>query len=92
MWELVDSPDGYQSVGCKWMFKTKRDTNGNVDRYKTRLVVKGFTQQSCIDFAETFFSLVSSKVAFHIIIDLVAHYDLELHHIDVKTAFLNGAR
>jgi hypothetical protein len=52
-------------------------------------VVKGFTQREGIDYNETF-SRVSSKDSFRIIIALVAHYDLELHQIDVKTTFLNG--
>ena len=54
-----------------------------------RLVAKGFTQREGIDYNETF-SPVSCKVSFRIIMALMAHYDLELHQMDVKTAFLNG--
>jgi len=61
-----------------------------VERYKARLVAKRFTQKEEIDFKETF-SPVSSKDSFRTIMALVAHYDLELHQMDVKTAFLNGA-
>ena len=57
--------------------------------YKARLVAKGFTQKEGIDFKETF-SPVSSKDSFRITLSLVAHFDLELHQMDVKTAFLNG--
>ncbi|RVW61719.1 Retrovirus-related Pol polyprotein from transposon TNT 1-94 [Vitis vinifera] len=89
VWELVPLPVGMKPIGCKWIFKTKRDSNGNVERYKTRLVAKGFTQKEGIDFKETF-SPVSTKDSFRIIMALVAHYDLELHQMDVKTAFLNG--
>ena len=78
-----------QRVGCKWVFKTKRDSHGNLECYKARLVVKGFTQKNDIDYKETF-SSVSRKDSFKIIMTLVAHYDLELHQMDVKTAFLNG--
>ena len=52
-------------------------------------MVKGFTQREGIDYNETF-SLVSCKDSFRIIMVLVAHYDLELHEMDVKTALLNG--
>nr|CAN66083.1 hypothetical protein VITISV_028833 [Vitis vinifera] len=89
VWELVPLPVSTKPIGCKWIFKTKRDSNGNVERYKARLVAKGFTQKEGIDFNETF-SPVSTKDSFRIIMALVAHYDIELHQMDVKTAFLNG--
>ena len=89
VWELVPLPKGVKPIGCKWIFKTKRDFTGNVERYKARLVVKGYTQKEGIDFKETF-SLVSLKNSFRTIMALVAHYDLELHQMDVKTVFLNG--
>jgi len=89
VWELVLLPEGVKPIGCKWLFKTKRDSNGNVERYKARLVAKRFTQKEGIDFKETF-SPVSSKDSFRTIMTLVAHYDLELHQMDVKMAFLNG--
>ena len=43
VWELVDLPKGYKPIGCKWVFKTKRDNKGNVERYKAWLVAKGYT-------------------------------------------------
>ena len=75
-------------IGCKWIFKNKRDSKGNVERYKARLVAKDYTQKEGIDYKETF-SSVSTKDSFRIIMALVAHYDLELHQMDVKIAFLN---
>nr|CAN81384.1 hypothetical protein VITISV_000819 [Vitis vinifera] len=89
VWDLVELPKDVKPIGCKWIFKTKRDSKGNIVRYKARLVAKGFTQKEDIDYKETF-SPVSSKDSFRIIMALVAHYDLELHQMDVKTAFLNG--
>ena len=60
-----------------------------MEKFKARLVAKGFTQIEGIDYNDTF-SPVSSKDSLRIVMALVAHYDLELHQIDVKTAFLNG--
>ena len=89
VWDLVELPKGCKRVGCKWVFKTKRDSHGNIERYKARLVAKGFSQKDDIYYKETF-SSVSKKDSFRIIMALVDHYDLELHQMDVKSAFLNG--
>ena len=89
VYELVEIPDGVKPVGCKWVYKTKRDFKGKFEKFKARLVAKGFTQIEGVDYNETF-SPVSKKDSFRIVMVLVAHYDLELHQLDVKTAFLNG--
>jgi hypothetical protein len=90
VWDLVEIPNGAKRVGCKWVYKTKYDSKGKIERFKARLVAKGFTQREGIDYTETF-SPVSKKDSFRIVMALVAHYDLELHQMNVKTAFLNGA-
>jgi hypothetical protein len=89
VWDLEGIPKGAKTVGYKWIYKTKCDSKGNIERYKARLVAKGFTQREGIDYNETF-SPVSYKDSFRIVMALVAHYNLELHQMDVKTAFLNG--
>jgi hypothetical protein len=89
IWDLETIPEGAITVDCKWVYKTKYDSRDNIERFKARLVAKGFTQRECIDYNETF-SPVLCMDLFRIIMALVAHYDLELHQIDVKTAFLNG--
>jgi hypothetical protein len=77
IWDLVEIPDGAKRVGYKWVYKTKYDSKGC------------FTQREGIDYTETF-SPVSKKDSFRIVMTLVAHYDLELHQMDVKIMFLNG--
>lgn len=89
VWDLVELPEGYKRVGYKWVFKTKRDSKGNIEKYKARLVAKGYTQKDGINYKKTF-SPVSKKDSLRIILALVAHYDLELHQMNVNTAFLNG--
>jgi hypothetical protein len=89
VWDFEKIPKGAKIVGCIWVYKTKYDSNGNVEKCKARLVAKGFTQREGVDYNETF-SPISCKDSFRIIIALVAHFDLELHQMDVKTAFLNG--
>jgi len=89
VWDLVELPNGVKAIGCKWVFKTKKDSLGNIERYKARLVAKGFTQKKGVDYTETF-SPVSKKDSLRIILALVAHFDLELQQMDVKTTFLNG--
>ena len=74
---LVELFDVAKAIGCEWVFKTKKDSLGNIEIYKARPVAKGFTQKEGIDYKETF-SLISKKDFLHIIMTLVAHFDLEL--------------
>ena len=45
VWDIIELPKGSKAVGCKWVFKTKRDSKGKVERFKARLMAKGFTQR-----------------------------------------------
>ena len=89
VWDLIELPCGVKVIGCKWVLKTKKDSQGKIERHKARLMAKRFTQREGINYKETF-SLVSRKDLLHVIVVLVAHFDLELHQMNVKTAFLNG--
>lgn len=60
-----------------------KDSNGNIERYKATLMVKGFTQRKKVDYKEMF-SPVSTKDAFRVITAIVTHFDLILHRMDVK--------
>ena len=88
VWELVDLPHRRKSIGNKWVLKIKRKADGSIDKYKARLVAKGYIQREGVDYEETF-SPVVRFASIHLILAMVASLDLELHQIDVKTAFLN---
>ena len=89
VWKLVDLPKGHKAIGNKWVLKIKRKADGSIKRYKARLVVKGYTQQEGIEYEETF-SPIMRFTSIRLILAIVANLDLELHQMDVKTAFLNG--
>ncbi|KAM2452367.1 hypothetical protein ACFX1W_009696 [Malus domestica] len=78
VWTLVNSTSNVKPIGCKWVYKTKRDAAGRIEIYKARLVAKGFSQREGLDYNDTF-SLVSSKDSMRIIMALTSHFDLELH-------------
>nr|KYP42748.1 Retrovirus-related Pol polyprotein from transposon TNT 1-94 [Cajanus cajan] len=88
-WELVDLPKGRKAIGCKWVYKIKRDGNDQVERYRARLVVKGYAQKEGIDFNEIF-SPVVRLTTIRVVLAMCAAFNLHLEQLDVKTAFLHG--
>ena len=88
IWTLVDPPEGVKSIGCKWVFKRKRSTDGKVETYKVCLVAKSYHQRYGIDYDEIFFSMVMLK-SIRIMLAIAVYLDYEVWQIDVKTAFLN---
>lgn len=77
-------------MGCKWVFKRKDGIPGvEPARYKARLVAKDFTRREGVDFNEIF-SLVVKHTSIRVLLSLVAHFNMELEQMDVKTAFLHG--
>ena len=88
-WSLVPRPEDTNVVGNRWIFKVKRKADGNIDRFKARLVAQGFTQTHGVDYGEVF-SPVARLAAIRSLLALANAYDLEIHQMDVNTAFLNG--
>ncbi|GJU29384.1 retrovirus-related pol polyprotein from transposon TNT 1-94 [Tanacetum coccineum] len=72
----------------KWIYKVKLDELGGVLKNKARLVARGYRQEEGIDFEESF-ALVSRLEAIRIFIAFVAHMNMVVYQMDVKTAFLN---
>lgn len=89
VWELVERPPDANVIGCKWVFRTKYNSDGSLDRYKARLVAQGYNQKFGVDYNEVFAPVVSYE-SVRCLLSLAATYDLEIHHVDIKTAFLHG--
>ena len=88
-WKLVDLPSGCKTIGCKWVLRKKLKPDESIDKFKTRLVAKGFKQKADLDFFDTF-SPVTRITSIRLLIAIAAIFYLKFHQIDVKIAFLNG--
>ncbi|KAD2806293.1 hypothetical protein E3N88_39670 [Mikania micrantha] len=88
-WELVDLPSGCKPLGYRWIFRRKMKADGSIDKYKERLVIKGFRQKEGLDYLDNY-SRVTRITSIRLMLAIAALRDLEVHQMDVKTAFLNG--
>jgi transposase InsO family protein len=88
-WELVNLPINRKPIGCKWVFKLKRDVKGKISKYKARLVAQGFSQMYGTDYDEVFAPVVRQST-FRILLSVAGKRKLKVKHYDVRTAFLNG--
>ncbi|KAF2350629.1 Reverse transcriptase RNA-dependent DNA polymerase [Trinorchestia longiramus] len=88
VWSLVKCPKNKKPIRCKWIFKKKTGPDGNVCSYKARLVAQGCVRKFGVDYDETFSPVVRFESVLAVLA-LVANNNLQLHHIDVATAFLN---
>ncbi|GJU97516.1 retrovirus-related pol polyprotein from transposon TNT 1-94 [Tanacetum coccineum] len=88
-WELVPLPGGRKPIGNKWVYKIKKNDDDQVERYRARLVVKGYAQKEGINFNEIF-SPVVRMTTIRVVLALCATYDLHLEQLDVKTVSRQG--
>ena len=88
-WELVERPKDKNVITCKWVFKVKRNADGTVDRYKARLVAQGYSQEEGMDYDDTF-APVARYSSIRSLLAIANQLNLEVHQMDVKTAYLNG--
>ena len=89
IWELAIPLPNCRPVGLKWIFKLKKNPQGEIIKHKAWLVVKGYSQRKGIDYEEVFAPVVRFE-SIRILIALAALKGWKIHHLDVKSAFLNG--
>ena len=88
-WELVDRPTHKKAIGVKWVYRTKLNYDGSINKHKARLVVKGYAQMFSVEFLETF-ALVAKLDTIRMLLALAAQKGWKIYQLDVKSTFLNG--
>jgi transposase InsO family protein len=89
VFELVDRPKNANVVKCKWVLKIKRKPDGGVDKFKGRLVAKGFSQRHGIDYFDLW-SPTGHHATLKCLFVYAVQHDFKVRHVDIKCAFLNG--
>jgi hypothetical protein len=88
-WDLVDLPRHKKNIGVKWVYKTKLNEKGKIEKHKARIVAKGFSQQPGTDYGETF-SPVEIIDIVRTLLSIASQHKWQVYQMDVKLAFLNG--
>lgn len=88
-WELATLPAGHRTIGLKWVFKVKKDPTGNIIKHKARLMAEGYALRHGWDFDEVFAPVMRMETVW-LLLALAAHGSWQVHHMDMKSAFLNG--
>ena len=87
-WEIVDLPHDAKTIGCKWIFKRKLKPIGSIEKYKARLVDKGFKQNKGVDYFDTF-APVTRISSISVLIASALVHNLVIHRMDANTTFLD---
>lgn len=88
-WSITILPPEKVAVACKWVYTITHLSNGSIERYKARLVDKGYTQQEGIDFIDIF-SPVAKMATVNILLSLAPKMQWSLHQLDISNEFPNG--
>ena len=88
-WVLMDKSSHKKAIEVKWVYRTKQNADSSINKYKARLVVKGYAQVFGVDFLETF-APVARLDTIRLLLALYAQKNWKVYQLDVKFAFLNG--
>jgi Reverse transcriptase (RNA-dependent DNA polymerase) len=88
-WQLVSPPPRAHVVGCKWIFKIKRNADGTIYLYKARLVAKGYKQEQGLNYFDTYSSVIK-LTTIRVILTISLSKDRSLRQLDINNAFLHG--
>jgi hypothetical protein len=88
-WSIQELPNGKTAIGCKWVYKAKTDDEGNVIRYKARLVAQGFSQKFGEQYDEVF-APVARPETFRLLLTIAGQKQMCVKHYDIQSAYLNG--
>jgi len=89
VYDIVSQPKGHKVVGSKWVLHIKRGPDGQVQKYKARIITQGFTQVEGLDYNQTFAPVIKLST-FRTILAIAVQQNLTIHQMDVKAAYLNG--
>ena len=89
VWEIVSILEGKSVVTFKWLYKIKHAADSSIEKYKARLVARGFSKVEGVDYDQTF-AHVARFSSIRAVISIVVEMGWRIHQMDVKTAFING--
>jgi len=87
--KIMDLPADQKAIDSGWVFRVKHNADGSIEHLKARIIAKGYSQHPGLDYNESFAPTFCSATL-RIIMAMAANEDVELHSVDITSAFTNG--